>query len=296
MYPRTAQGAKVNDGVHPLLRAVASPNMSNDGGSDDRNDTDRGFDPAADEGADPGFEPTGVYGVGSTPAPEPDQTGVYGSPGTTATAPSWYTPGDQTPPQPADPHPTLVQPVPGAQQQPAVTPGFTQPQPQASPPTQAYPYPQPQPQPQPQVSPGSNPAVGPRRWNLWAGVAAATSLVAIGSTWQLADMVGDLGDLALRQQFSFALQSGHLVLGVLTLLALATRTRVPTAVLTFLLGGSLLAISGYGLYLQVDDFGDVYGTSDAIQRVLPFLSAPVPLALATMLAAFLLRVNSVQPR
>lgn len=99
-----------------------------------------------------------------------------------------------------------------------------------------------------------------------------------------------------RQQFSFALQSGHLVLGVLTLLALATRTRVPTAVLTFLLGGSLLAISGYGLYLQVDDFGDVYGTSDAIQRVLPFLSAPVPLALATMLAAFLLRVNSVQPR
>jgi hypothetical protein len=298
VYPRTAQGAKANDGLHPLLGAVASPTMSTDGGSDGRNDTDRGFDPAAHEGADPGFEPTGVYGVGSAAAPEPDQTGVYGvgsaatpepdqtgvygSPGATAAAPSWYTPGDPAPPQSADPHPTMVQPVPGAQQQPLVTPGFTQPQPQ--------------PHPQPQVSPGSNPALGPRRWNVWAGVAAATSLVAIGSTWQLADMVGDLGDLSFRQQFNVALQSGHLVLGVLTLLALATKTRVPTAVLTFLLGGSLLAMSGYGLYLQVDDFGDVYGTSDTIQRVLPFLSAPVPLALATMLAAFLLRVNSVQPR
>lgn len=259
---------------------------------------------ATDESATPA-DATGVYGTaGWHPADDEESAGpptaVYGTPG--AAAPQWATPGEAHAPQP-----TTVQPIPGQ-------PGPAQPgpaqwsptsPPAGSPPTQAVPQAQPAvayaaPQPMPTVpaqqvqagyAPAPYPVAGPRHWNLWAGVPAAAAVFALGYLWRLIKIGTTAFDFPARQQFAIGVQAAAVVIGLLTLVALASRKRALAAPMAFLLGGLLLVDVVYGWYLQMDSVISGFDADFVFDNLIPITLPLVLLALGTIVAALVMRVD-----
>ncbi|MCB1028087.1 MAG: hypothetical protein KDB24_10025 [Microthrixaceae bacterium] len=208
---------------------------------------------------DPAPDETSVYGALPVDDHASRPTSAYGA----ASPPPWSAPGDAGPSRPT----AQAAPVP-----PVAASGYAP------------------------AAPAPYAPLGATRWNLWAGIAAATSLAAIGGVWRLGKAVTNLPDFQWREQLAFAMESGHLVLGLLTLAALASKRRTPTAAVTLLLGASLLVTVTYNWYLQMDR---IYGGFDSelfFEQLAPSSIGTVLLAAATMAAAFLLRADRTVQR
>ncbi len=276
--------------------------------------------PGADDGA------TGVYGTaGWHPAdtgspdegePGPEETdpgsggpatAVYGTAG--AAAPQWSSPGDSSP------QPTAVQPLPGqpvpqqpAPAQPSTAQWTPTGPPPGSPPTQSYPQAQPAasayaaPQPAPtmqaqQVAAGYAPAAAPaptggRHWNLWAGIPAAAAVYALAGLWRLIKIGTTTFDYPVREQVAIGVMAAGIIVGLLTLAALATRKRGLAAPLAFLLGGVLLIDVVYGWYLQMERTFAGFNSNFLFETLIPLTLPAAVLAVATMAGALVMRVDT----
>ena len=140
---------------------------------------------------------------------------------------------------------------------------------------------------------GPAPTVG-HRWNLWAGVPLAASVVALGYLWRLIKVGTVALDFPARQQIDFILITVSIVLAVLTLGALASRKRALAAPLAFVLGGVMASNVVYSWYLQTNFEFDRFDTRFLFEAVIPVTFPALLLALVTMVSAFFMRVDDVR--
>lgn len=163
---------------------------------------------------------------------------------------------------------------------PTPDPTATQPLPGYSPPSQASTF--------------GAPASATRarvRWNIWAGVIAASALLAVGNLWGLGKFLPDVLDVPFREQLGVAVSWLHAFVGLATLAALPLRRRSLLAVLGALLGATFLLDVTYGWYLQIDQVYGSFNVDYVLEFVVPNAMPSYVLAFTTLVAAALARTH-----